>query len=344
LSSGQGIRTEEVPACLLCQTQGKPLYEGLRDRLWGATGVWGFRQCPQCGLIWLNPRPIPEDVDKVYAHYQTHADDVARYELESWRGKTKLALYSAAPGYSGLADGWGWRWLGWVLSWVPLLKDIRELGIMCLSDVKKGELLDVGCGNGIFLFLMKKAGWDVQGVEPDPVAAKRVAEHFGVAVTEGTLPGVGLPDTWFDVVTLSHVIEHVHDPIGLLRECRRVLKPGGRMVIVTPNSESWGHQAFGDCWRDLDPPRHLYILSSETLRCCAEKSGIQVDLLRTSSRIARGVWVVSRIIKDRGVFADSLLNWRLRLGGLVFQMREEFARRTSEKAGEELVLIASRRS
>lgn len=341
MPSGQLIRTEVVTACLLCKGLGITLYEGLSDRLWGSRGIWGFKKCRECGLIWLHPRPVIEDSIQAYADYQTHSTESVDQELHGWRGKTKLAIHSAVPGYSALADGWSWRWLGRALRWVPLLVDIRELGVMALGDLQKGKLLEVGCGNGLFLSLMKRAGWDVQGVEPDTVAAKLAEELFHIPVFPGPLPEAHLPDSFFDAVVLSHVIEHAHDPLSLLKECRRVAKPQGRVVVLTPNSESLGHKIFQASWRDLDPPRHLYLFSMETLRETAAKSGIHVDDLRTSSRIARGVWTTSRIIQNHGVYADDAVNWRLRLGGMAFQLKEERARRISEKAGEELVLIGS---
>src|SRR5208283_4697550 len=114
-----------------------------------------------------------------------------------------------------------------------------------------------GCGDGRFLALMRDAGWDVYGIEPDPVAAKVAQRELGTSVTVGALEDAGFPDEAFDAVTLSHVIEHVHDPVALLAECRRVLKPDGSVVIVTPNIRSLGHQKFQSLWRGLEPPRHF---------------------------------------------------------------------------------------
>jgi 2-polyprenyl-3-methyl-5-hydroxy-6-metoxy-1,4-benzoquinol methylase len=213
---------------------------------------------------------------------------------------------------------------------------------MCLDGIKKGRLLDVGCGNGRFLAIMRDAGWEVLGVDVDPLSAKIAKEQFGVPVIVGTLAEAGLPDESFDAVTLNHVIEHVYDPIALLRECHRVLKPQGRVVVVTPNVESMGHQVFRGYWRGLEPPRHLYLFALRTLRICAAKSGLHIKALRTSSRSARFIWTVSHTIKEKGRFSDSDVTWRLRIKGLAFQAREMVALRASEGAGEELILIGLR--
>jgi SAM-dependent methyltransferase len=340
--ANDGIRMEEVTTCLFCQKGGEPLYTGLPDRLFGAPGIWGFWRCPDCGLVWLNPRPVPEDLGKVYTTYYTHSDGDRCSRLALLREKIDLALIAAIPGYHALAPGMAWRHFGRVLSLFPPMREDARLATMCLDGIKTGRLLDVGCGNGRFLAIMRDAGWEVLGVEPDAASAKIAKERFGVPVIVGTLAEAGMPDESFDAVSLSHVIEHVYDPVALLAECRRVLKLGSKLVVLTPNIESLGHEQFGDSWRGLEPPRHLYLFSLGTLRACAEKGGLRIVLLRTSSRIARYIWVVSQVIKKRGRFSDSDITWRLRFGGLAFRIREEITRLVREPKGEELVLIGVR--
>jgi SAM-dependent methyltransferase len=89
----------------------------------------------------------------------------------------------------------------------------------------------------------------------------------------GSLENTRFPDQSFDAVTLNQVIEHVHDPVSLIRECLRILKPGGKLVLATPNIESFGHQIFGRNWSHLDSPRHLMLFSMKTLRECAVRAG-----------------------------------------------------------------------
>ena len=125
------------------------------------------------------------------------------------------------------------------------------MGSMALAGRAPGKLLDVGCGNGEFLAMMQQAGWDVSGVEPDPTAAQVSSERLNITVPTVDLEGASFPSKSFDAITLSHVLEHVYDPIGVLRECRRILKPAGHVVIVTPNIGSLGHARFGGNWRGL---------------------------------------------------------------------------------------------
>jgi len=338
------IRTEEVKDCLFCDSPGTSFYSGLTDRLFGTPGQWGFLRCRRCGLAWLNPRPIGADVGRMYQTYYTHAQRRSRNDhgnlLALIRRKAKGGLYAFVSGCNELAGSWIWRQLGRPLSWVPLLRERALMGMMCLKAADRGKLLDLGCGNGLFLVLMRDAGWDVMGIEPDPEAAKVAQRELGSSVMLD-LEQAAFPDESFDAVTLSHVIEHVHDPVALLAECRRVLKRGGSMVIVTPNINSLGHHKFGSSWRGLEPPRHLHIFSRRTLLLCCHRAGLRVRSIRTSARTSGRVWQESRAIGSRGQSPGSGLRWWAELRGTLFNLREDFLCRVSPEVGEELVVVAS---
>lgn len=212
------------------------------------------------------------------------------------------------------------------------------MGTMCLGPADGKRLLDLGCGDGSFLALMRDAGWHVTGIDPDAKAARTAQERFGLTVIVGSLQDAGFPNQSFDAVTLSHVIEHVHDPVALLSECRRVLKPGGRAVIVTPNIRSLGHRRFGASWRGLEPPRHFNLFSSQTLRNCCQRAGLSVQTLRTSARSADRVWQESTAIgqSNASTGVDQGLWYRFR--GMLFNLHEDTVVRIAEDAGEEIVV------
>jgi len=145
---------------------------------------------------------------------------------------------------------------------------------MYLADRKPGKLLEVGCGNGQMLRRMKDEGWDVTGIEIDAQAGIFAQLAVGAAsVYIGSLEEAALPDDSFNAITMNHVVEHLHDPIGVLGECYRILKPGGRLVLVTPNTQSLGHARFNRNWVGLDPPRHLYLYSPSSLSTLAQQAG-----------------------------------------------------------------------
>src|SRR5262249_59216085 len=102
-----------------------------------------------------------------------------------------------------------------------------------------------------------------------------IARAAGLDVEEGVIeeaPGV---DGRYDAITLSHVIEHVHDPVGTLRACHRALRPGGTVWVLTPNLEAAGRRRFGRDWFPLEPPRHLTIFTAASLGLALERAGFE---------------------------------------------------------------------
>jgi len=340
----EGIRAEEVRFCLLFDSEGVLLYQDLRDRLYGAKGIWSLMRFPKCGLVWLNPRLIPEDIGKPYTTYFTHSVSNQTPKFSTLRRLIRNSILATQLGYTELANVSLQKTLGMVLSWIGPIREMVELGVMFLNGQKRGKLLDVGCGSGAFLVKMKELGWDVVGVEPDRLAVKVAREHFGLSVYEGVLEEVGLPENEFDAITMNHVIEHLYDPIATFKECRRVLKPGGRLVAITPNIESLGARLFGEVWRGWEIPRHLYPFSPSTLQTLAEKAGLKVSHARTAARSARWMYAASYLIRRNGTLpggSPQELGLRLRLGGLAFQVMEHGPCAFGD-VGEELVMVATK--
>ena len=151
---------------------------------------------------------------------------------------------------------------------------------MFLAAQPGGKLLDVGCGSGERLEKMRRLGWTVSGIDFDAEAV-RVARDRGLDVSCGTIPGTWFPTEAFDAVTMNHVIEHVPHPIELLEECNRILKPGGKVVLTTPNSSCWGHKLFEEHWRGLEPPRHLHVFCPSSIEQTLRRAGFGVVLVRT---------------------------------------------------------------
>jgi SAM-dependent methyltransferase len=133
-------------------------------------------------------------------------------------------------------------------------------------------LLDVGCGSGSFLQIAQSCGWTVMGVEPDPKAVAYGREQ-GLNIVQGSIELFEGQESMFDVITLSHVIEHVHDPVALLRSCHRLLKPNGQIWLETPNIDSLGHSRYGRDWHGLDPPRHLVLFDPQSLIMALHRAG-----------------------------------------------------------------------
>jgi SAM-dependent methyltransferase len=273
---------------------------------------------------------------KIYSAYYTHDhQDLSRFAR--LRKKVLLTVCSTFPGWEKLSPSPGWKLAGKIFRSVPTFREMARLMIRGLEGERKGTLLDVGCGNGEFLSLAQRVGWQVLGVEVDPAAAEQARSRYGIPVTVGTLQEAALPANHFDAVNLGHVIEHIYDPVGLLSECRRVLKANGHLFLTTPNVDSLGHQKFRQFWRGLEPPRHFHLFSSNTLRSCVEKSGLRVKAIRTSAQTGAYVW---RCSVTRG--ESTAITWRLRFGGWAFRAREERALKANGGIGEEIVLTAEK--
>jgi 2-polyprenyl-3-methyl-5-hydroxy-6-metoxy-1,4-benzoquinol methylase len=248
------------------------------------------------------------------------------------------AVLSDRLGYpsSGIAD----RLVGRVLSRVGVVRDMMEASALW-QPAGKGKLLDVGCGSGEFLRWMRDLGWDVYGVEPDPAGAE-VARGGNIPVRVGTVQQADFPADEFDLVTLSHVLEHLPDPIATITECRRILKPGGRLVAVTPNTGSRASRRYRRHWMGCEVPRHLMLFNTDSIREVAARASIKVVAVRTCARTARWIFRVSNCLTRMPHLPGAVCPhepWLLP-PAMLFQLGEHGA--LARDAGEELVLVAER--
>ncbi len=305
--SQREIRSLPCPNCSLCGTGGQPLYEGLKDRLFNAPGEWNLKRCPnpQCGLLWLDPMPLEEDIGMAYETYFTHAalEDAPPPAAPGARRRAAELCRSAYRAWRfNYGDDAG-KPLRWLFALPILLSRIEcdglDIPLRYLAIPEKGRMLDVGCGDGSVLKLAQELGWNAQGVDFDAQAVD-TARRKGLSVRLGGLAEQRYPDESFDLVLMGHVIEHVHDPLATLREIRRVLRAGGKLVVATPNAASWGHRHFGPNWRGLEPPRHLRIFNAHNLAVLAERAAFVQINVSSTLRTTPLVLVQSRLIRRFG--------------------------------------------
>jgi SAM-dependent methyltransferase len=155
------------------------------------------------------------------------------------------------------------------------LKTKQQL-VESVAGVKSGRLLDVGAGTGAFLHHMQRQGWQVNGLEPDPAARERAATQYQLNL----LPPDQLwqmPEGSMDIITLWHVLEHVHRLQDYLMQLKKLLKPGGHLLIAVPNYTSRDAKAYGAAWAAWDVPRHLYHFSPASMKQLIEKHGMKLE-------------------------------------------------------------------
>lgn len=348
--AGAVMRTERRTACRLCGSSGEVLWPEVVDGLFDVEGSWNVLRCRAfaCGTLWLDPQPIEADIGDAYARYYTHPSEQGAspgglpgalrraYALGQRRYLADRYGYPAVPGWrAGVAAALVRVW--------PGRRADTEFVAFYQAGRRGGRLLDVGCGSGKAVRRLRELGWDARGLELDPVAVE-AARAAGLPVEQGDLSTAGLPEAAFDVVTLSHVIEHVHDPQALLQECRRVLRPGGRIVVVTPNAESWLHRRYGRLWLGLDPPRHLHVFTLASLARLAHAAELQIVRLDTTIRGANSVALAAAALKADGRFhpASRPSRWT-RARAEVVQQLAAWRMWARPREGEDLVLQATRR-
>lgn len=204
-------------------------------------------ECKTCRLIRLEPRPSEKELADYYPHeywYEPDSDAASRME-ESYR-----------------------RFV---------LRDHVNFVMRALEDSgENGVVVDVGCGGGLFLKMLRERGRPVLGLETSHSAASAAWNRNRVAVICGDLSKSPIERGGCAAVTMFHVLEHLHDPVGYLRSARDLLLPGGRLIVQVPNASSWQFLMFGEHWNGVDVPRHLVNYRQRDLENLLEYCGLEV--------------------------------------------------------------------
>ena len=338
---------ERVAACPVCaSTSRTTFHRGLKDRLFfSAPGSWDMHRCNGCGSGYLDPRPNPATIGLAYTSYYTHNPPPA--DSQTSVSKHRLRRIAQRNAYLNAVYGYDLQPASsrhpFFLSTDRRQRWDKHVGYLRFPG-QGARLLDVGCGNGKFVAQMKSVGWEAIGIDPDPVSSAQAAAA-GLDVRSGsieTLPGI--EDKSFDAVSLHHVIEHLHKPLETLRRCWQVLKPGGTIVIATPNFSSLGHSVFGADWFHLSPPMHLVMFTPDSLKGALEAAGFEPDLECRPRVGAAEVLERSQQIRRRGdpmrMTPHLSLADRIRVG--LLSRRADRETKCEPVLAEELVLLAKR--
>lgn len=143
------------------------------------------------------------------------------------------------------------------------------------TGIVNGSILDIGCGTGAFLNTMKEADWNITGLEPDDIARTKAAELYNIRPQE---PGrlFELTPASFNVITMWHVLEHVHELHAYIRQIEKLLAPGGKAFIAVPNYTSRDADIYKERWAAYDVPRHLYHFSPQSIENLLAQHGLKL--------------------------------------------------------------------
>ncbi len=225
--------------CNLCHsTSIKPLY---------SKADLNIVKCGSCGLTFLSPFPDEEAIKKLYSEDYYLAWGIQEPKNLELVRSIKMATFRRE------------------------LEHLRKY-------VGSGKILDIGCAMGFFLEAARESNWDVYGVELSTYAAKIAQQTLGQKIYNGALEAAKFEDGFFEVVVMSDLLEHVTDPASFLTEVMRIIKPGGLLMIVTPNLESLSAKIMRRHWNHFNQ-EHLYYFSPGTIsRFLKEKSFEVLDV------------------------------------------------------------------
>jgi 2-polyprenyl-3-methyl-5-hydroxy-6-metoxy-1,4-benzoquinol methylase len=232
--------------CALCGAQDT-------RRLYTKYG-WGIERCRRCSLVYANPRPPQSAV-------------LERYNKEYFWNE----YLPAAGAAGGVID--------------DAVLDGRHAAMLELirGEAPDGRrMLEVGSGAGLFLRAASRAGWDPAGLELSEDGASFARDRLGLDVRTEPAEAMSFAASSFDVAVMFDVIEHLFDPRAVLGATRRALRPGGLVVLTTPNFDALSRYALGLAWAVLNPFEHMYYFTEKTLSALLDACGYkEIRRIRT---------------------------------------------------------------
>lgn len=209
-----------------------------------------LQECADCSLVFTNPRPLLAEIGKYYQseEYISHTNSKTGLMNKVYQLARKRAITG-------------------------------KLKIVAVAQAKSAALLDYGCGTGEFLAAAKAAGWVCAGLEPDEGARQLARTNHGLNV-QSPDQLQQIPNGQYGVVTLWHVLEHIHNLKDTVKEFHRILSGNGALIIAVPNRTSWDAEKYGACWAAYDVPRHLYHFSRKPMLQLMQQAGFSLESIQ----------------------------------------------------------------
>ena len=247
---GQSSPATAVPdVCPACSGVGSQVLFPATDRIFGTTDkVFHIVECRQCRLIRLHPQPTPRELRDYYPRdYWIEPETTVTDKLE--------VLYRRF-----------------------VLRDhLRFVERALAESGEPGLVVDVGCGSGAFLKMLRDRGRNkIVGIEWALDAAAAAVHRSGVPAICGTLSRAPFAAGSCAAITMFHVLEHLYEPARYLEAAHELLAPGGRLIVHVPNAASWEFLLFGERWSGLEVPRRLFHFRQRDLETLLRDSGFEV--------------------------------------------------------------------
>jgi SAM-dependent methyltransferase len=252
--------------CIACGANTEPYIDEIWDDRYGSPGTFSILKCVSCGQMVTSPPLAEKDLPELYSRYYPRRE----VDFNALRSEADAVL---AEGAAHKRRREGTDNQGHYL-------------------VKPGQrVLDIGCGSCVSLLEVRNLGGESWGIETDP-NVRAIADHFGLTVHIGSIHDNPFPGADFDLIVLNQVIEHVPDPIALLKLVRGRLRPEGRVVLSFPNSGSLNKLISGRKWINWHIPYHLHHYNKKSFAMIAKRAGYDVASLRT---ITPNLWTVLQL-------------------------------------------------
>ena len=317
------ISLHKVDVCPICRSS--ELIKSIKrvsDNVSFAVDYEGsIMQCSNCGHAFLSPVIDSDELHLAYDDYYTqnkhNLDNPSSAKNDKFSFFAKFYEYRFKSFFS--LKGIVINFLSKIIPFLNyfLMRAVRFLPIP--SENSKLTLLDVGCGRGDFLVRSQFCGYIATGIDFDPKTID-LANHRGLTAIVSEIQD--LPESFkYDVISLSHVIEHVKDPEAMLKEIYLRLKVGGYFYIATPNFNSAGRRTFGRYWRGCDAPRHFHFFNMQQLESILSDIGFSrvekvYDLpqslicIKSSMRLkyVSGISIFNLITELRGLLKNKFLS------------------------------------
>lgn len=265
------VAMEHVGCCLCGIADGVPV--GVGEDFEYRTSHQSFLavRCPRCQLVYLDPRPALSELGTIYPDtYHAFAFDEERFGTVH-RIRSRLEARRM----------------------LSVARDLRP----------DARILDVGCGDGFHLDLLRRygpSGWELFGVDTDPRAVE-AARRRGLNVELSTIETASVEPGSIDLALCIQTVEHVADPVAVLRAIAGALRPGGSLYLITDSTDSPDFRLTkGRHWGGYHFPRHWNLFNRQSMRKLAQRSGLDVAELRTMTSPVNWTYSVRNWLDDWG--------------------------------------------